>query len=74
MADDMPENCREVDGVNFANEDCKSDQEDIGGFAGIAGCLHKLKSSEKQVSQYIRFMGTKLLFSNTYGFHFSPSL
>lgn len=28
-----------------------SDQEvfDIGGFAGIAGCLDKLKSSEKQV-------------------------
>lgn len=27
-----------------------SDHEDIGGFARIAGCLDKLKSSEKQVS------------------------
>ncbi|XP_055834255.1 protein CHROMATIN REMODELING 25 isoform X2 [Solanum dulcamara] len=26
----------------------QSDQEDIGGFAGVAGCLHTLQSSEKQ--------------------------
>lgn len=31
------------------NQSCQSDKEDIGGFAGITGCLHKLKSSEKQV-------------------------
>ncbi|KAL2477248.1 protein CHROMATIN REMODELING 25 [Forsythia ovata] len=31
------------------SQSCQSDKEDIGGFAGIAGCLHKLTSSEKQV-------------------------
>ncbi|XP_057964453.1 protein CHROMATIN REMODELING 25 isoform X2 [Malania oleifera] len=41
----------EGDGVKSTDEGCKSDQEDsdIGGFAGVSGCFHKLKSSEKQV-------------------------
>ncbi|KAJ4825812.1 Protein CHROMATIN REMODELING 25 [Turnera subulata] len=39
------------DGGKSTKESCISVQEvfDIGGFAEIAGCLHKLKSSEKQV-------------------------
>ncbi|XP_021652937.1 protein CHROMATIN REMODELING 25 [Hevea brasiliensis] len=46
--DDGPENILEGEGsINR----CQSDQEvfDIGGFAGIAGILHKLKGSEMQV-------------------------
>nr|GMD90405.1 protein CHROMATIN REMODELING 25 [Ipomoea batatas] len=31
------------------DEQDKSNQEDIGGFASLAGCLNKLKSSEKQI-------------------------
>ncbi|KAL4575977.1 hypothetical protein LXL04_012065 [Taraxacum kok-saghyz] len=31
--------------------DINSDEEDIGEFAGISGCLHKLKKSEKQVGR-----------------------
>ncbi|KAL8541379.1 hypothetical protein ACS0TY_002583 [Phlomoides rotata] len=31
------------------NEGCRPDEEDIGGFAGITGCLNSLKSHEKQV-------------------------
>lgn len=34
------------------DEQDKSNQEDIGGFAGVAGCLNKLKSSEKQVCKF----------------------
>ncbi|XP_059653740.1 protein CHROMATIN REMODELING 25 [Cornus florida] len=49
VVEDRPNNAREIDGVGSRNEGCQSDEEDIGGFAGIAGCLHKLKSSEKQV-------------------------
>lgn len=39
------------DGDESTNGSCRNNQEvlDIGGFAGIAGCLYKLKSSEKQV-------------------------
>lgn len=33
------------------NEGCQIDEEDIGGFAAIAGCLEILKSHEKQVSE-----------------------
>lgn len=33
------------------NEGCQNDEEDIGGFAAIAGCLEILKSHEKQVSE-----------------------
>ncbi|GAA0159567.1 damaged DNA-binding protein [Lithospermum erythrorhizon] len=33
----------------FTSAPGKPDEEDIGGFASIAGCLHKLKSYEKQV-------------------------
>lgn len=51
MAGDMPETYREQHAGSSVHEDCQSDQDDIGGFAGITGCLHKLKSSEKQVSQ-----------------------
>ncbi|CAI9104342.1 OLC1v1002990C1 [Oldenlandia corymbosa var. corymbosa] len=32
-----------------ASPRCQSDEEDIGGFASISGCLNKLKGSEKQV-------------------------
>lgn len=32
-----------------ASPSSQSDEEDIGGFASVSGCLHKLKSSEKQV-------------------------
>lgn len=36
---------------NYMNEGCRLDEEDIGGFAGIAGCFNSLKSHEKQVSE-----------------------
>ncbi|KAJ9705019.1 hypothetical protein PVL29_003185 [Vitis rotundifolia] len=50
--DERPESMGEEDGVESKNECCQSyqmDCDDIGGFAGITGCLHKLKRSEKQV-------------------------
>lgn len=47
-ADEMP-NASMGDCVGSPNEGCQSDEEDIGGFAGISGCLHNLRSSEKQV-------------------------
>lgn len=47
----MPEAVGEQNGGSSVNENCQSDQDDIGGFSGITGCLHKLKSSEKQVSK-----------------------
>ncbi|KAL3814221.1 hypothetical protein ACJIZ3_015489 [Penstemon smallii] len=34
---------------DYTNVGCQPDDEDIGGFAGIAGCLNNLKSYEKQV-------------------------
>lgn len=39
---------------------CQVDEEDIGGFAGIAGCSGSLKSHEKQVSevQNIQILGS----------------
>ncbi|KAK8568160.1 hypothetical protein V6N12_006720 [Hibiscus sabdariffa] len=45
------ENIAEQEECESENGSSGSDQEvfDIGGFAGIAGCLDKLKSSEKQV-------------------------
>lgn len=48
---ERPESVDEGDGNQSANISGQSDQEtsDIGGFAQIAGCLNKLKSSEKQV-------------------------
>ena len=52
--DERPESVREEDGFESKNEGCQSyqmDCDDIGGFAGITGCLHKLKRSEKQVCQ-----------------------
>ncbi|XP_062091450.1 protein CHROMATIN REMODELING 25 isoform X2 [Humulus lupulus] len=51
------------------NRSCESDQDssDIGGFAEIAGCLEKLKSSEKQV-------GTPLEEDlGSWGHHFYPT-
>ncbi|KAI3525411.1 hypothetical protein L1887_04185 [Cichorium endivia] len=49
------------------DEGCQSDEEDIGGFAGISGCLHKLKRSEKQV-------GTPLEEDlGSWGHHSSPN-
>ncbi|XP_059308132.1 protein CHROMATIN REMODELING 25 [Lycium ferocissimum] len=35
--------------AEFNTQDHQPDQEDIGGFAGAAGCLHTLQSSEKQI-------------------------
>ncbi|KAL9415141.1 hypothetical protein AB3S75_043420 [Citrus x aurantiifolia] len=64
--DDGAESIGEGDETNLANENDQSDQEvtDIGGFAGLAGCLHKLKSSEKQ-------LGTPLEeYLNNWGHHF----
>ncbi|KAG5548137.1 hypothetical protein RHGRI_013736 [Rhododendron griersonianum] len=49
MVDDGHDKGNNVDGVRATNEICQSEQEDIGGFASLAGCLHKLRSSEKQV-------------------------
>lgn len=47
--------------------DEEEEEEDIGGFAGISGCLHKLKISEKQV-------GTPLEEDlGSWGHHFSPN-
>lgn len=47
-----PENIGVGDENKSEHRKYQSDEDipDIGGFAGIAGCLHKLKSSEKQVS------------------------
>ncbi|XWS39958.1 hypothetical protein CRYUN_Cryun18bG0099000 [Craigia yunnanensis] len=49
--DTRSENIGEQEECESENGSSGSDQEifDIGGFAGIAGCLDKLKSSEKQV-------------------------
>ncbi|KAL7156802.1 hypothetical protein ABFS83_02G033500 [Erythranthe nasuta] len=33
----------------YTSESCSTDEEDIGGFAGLAGCFNNLKSHEKQV-------------------------
>lgn len=38
--------------ADFNTQGLQPDQEDIGGFAGVAGCLHALRSSEKQVGLY----------------------
>lgn len=44
------------------NGGCQIDEEDIGGFAGIAGCFKSLKSHEKQVSEFqnILILGSRL--------------
>ena len=40
----------EANGVESVSEGGRSDQlNDIGGFAEISGCLHQLKSPERQV-------------------------
>ncbi|KAH7867474.1 hypothetical protein Vadar_033967 [Vaccinium darrowii] len=48
MVDDRHDKVGDADGVSSTIESCQSDQEDIGGFASLAGCF-KLRSSEKQV-------------------------
>ncbi|KAJ7967452.1 Protein CHROMATIN REMODELING like [Quillaja saponaria] len=51
MYDDRPQSTEEGFGEHSMIVNGQPDQEtsDIGGFAEIAGCLHKLKRSEKQV-------------------------
>lgn len=44
----MSDSSLESDHMNVG---CQIDEEDIGGFAGIAGCFKSLKSHEKQVSE-----------------------
>ncbi|KAJ0076633.1 hypothetical protein Patl1_36148 [Pistacia atlantica] len=64
--EDVPESIGEGDENEAGHGKFQSDEgiPDIGGFAGIAGCLHKLKSSEKQV-------GTPLEEDlNSWGHHF----
>lgn len=43
------ENLEEGNENNVDDNACRTDQEDIGGFANDAGCLHSLKISERQV-------------------------
>ncbi|KAJ4894010.1 Protein CHROMATIN REMODELING 25 [Raphanus sativus] len=43
------ENMEEGNENNVDDNACRTDQEDIGGFANDAGCLHSLKISERQV-------------------------
>lgn len=38
--------------TDYASPSNQSNEEDIGGFASVSGCLHKLKSSEKQVRKF----------------------
>lgn len=51
MKESCPGGIGESKCTKSTDEVCNSEQEapDIGGFAGISGCLNKLKSSEKQV-------------------------
>ncbi|KAL7002808.1 DNA-dependent ATPase protein rad54 [Sarracenia purpurea var. burkii] len=49
VVDEKIDKVNEVDNITSINEGCESDEEDIGGFASIAGCVQKLQSSEKQV-------------------------
>ncbi|KAE9448498.1 hypothetical protein C3L33_19600, partial [Rhododendron williamsianum] len=70
MVDDGHDKGNNVDGVRATNEICQSEQEDIGGFASLAGCLHKLRSSEKQVVE----VGTPLEEDlGSWGHHFFTS-
>ncbi|CAH8372900.1 unnamed protein product [Eruca vesicaria subsp. sativa] len=45
----VTENMEEGNENNVDDNTCQIDQEDIGGFANDAGCLHSLKISERQV-------------------------
>lgn len=51
----MHESTVEVNGIETSTEDYLSEPNvaDIGGFAEISGCLHMLKSSQKQVLSMI---------------------
>lgn len=59
----MPDNNPIAD---FNTQGLQPDQEDIGGFAGVAGCLHTLRSSEKQIG------APKEEDLASWGHHFSP--
>ncbi|KAJ8558441.1 hypothetical protein K7X08_005207 [Anisodus acutangulus] len=52
--------------AEFNTQGHQSDQEDIGGFSGVAGCLHTLQSSEKQIG------APKEEDLASWGHHFSP--
>lgn len=52
--------------AEFNTQGNQPDQEDIGGFAGVAGCLHTLQSSEKQIG------APKEEDLASWGHHFSP--
>ncbi|KAI3777664.1 hypothetical protein L1987_47465 [Smallanthus sonchifolius] len=54
-------------GEQTADMICLDEEEDIGGFAGISGCLHNLKRSEKQVGAPLE---EDLV---SWGHHFSPN-
>ena len=38
--------------TSYGSPSSQSEEEDIGGFASVSGCLHRLKSSEKQVGKF----------------------
>ncbi|MCE0481324.1 DNA-dependent ATPase protein rad54 [Datura stramonium] len=52
--------------AEFKTQGNQPDQEDIGGFAGVAGCWHTLQSSEKQIG------APKEEDLASWGHHFSP--
>ncbi|KAM3305829.1 protein CHROMATIN REMODELING 25-like [Capsicum chacoense] len=54
------------DNTEFNTQGHQPDQEDIGGFAGVAGCLGTLQSSEKQIG------APKEEDLASWGHHFSP--
>ncbi|XP_052199015.1 protein CHROMATIN REMODELING 25 [Diospyros lotus] len=67
VLDERADKIDQMEGISSTSEHCQSDQDDIGGFACISGCLHKLRSSEKQV-------GTPLEEDlGSWGHHFSAS-
>lgn len=62
--DEIHESVGEEDGIESKSEfcePCQTDHDDIGGFASITGCLHKLKTSEKQVCKNL-FSCTSIIF------------
>ncbi|CAN4075683.1 unnamed protein product [Withania somnifera] len=52
--------------AEFNTQGHQADQVDIGGFAGVSGCLHTLQSSEKQIG------APKEEDLASWGHHFSP--
>lgn len=62
--DDGLENTEEnVEKITNKNSQSQQEVSDIGGFAELAGCLQKLKSSQKQVGHY-----TAIAFTSVYLF------